>query len=85
MTSRPISSNTSTFHTAPSAEGFVGAGPGSSCASTSVTGAFRFSMRFMLATRRPVSDVWCVVCAPKQWPWDGLPICLSRSVTAMAT
>jgi len=50
MTSLPISSKTKTFHTAPSAEAFVGSWLGSSCASMSVIGALRFSMRFMLAT-----------------------------------
>lgn len=49
MTSLPISSNTSTFHTAPSAEVFVASWVASSCASMSVMGAFRFSMRLMLA------------------------------------
>jgi hypothetical protein len=52
MTSLPISSKTKTFHTAPSVDAFVASLLGSSCASTSVMGAFRFSMRFMLATRR---------------------------------
>lgn len=51
MTSLPISSNTKTFHAAPSVEVFVGSVVGSSWASTSVTGALRFKMRFMLAGR----------------------------------
>jgi hypothetical protein len=56
MTSLPISSNTRTFHTAPSA-GVVASWVASSWASMSVTGAFRFSMRLMLATCRPVSCI----------------------------
>ena len=60
MTSLPISSNTSTFHTAPSAEVFVASWLGSSCASMSVMGAFRFNMRLMLAVAQEVSRLPCI-------------------------
>ena len=79
MTSLPISSNTKTFHTAPSADGFAGSLFDSSCASTSVMGAFKFRMRFMLAAVRHVS----YIRNPEKR--RGRPICLSRNVTAMAT
>lgn len=53
MTSLPISSNTSTFHIAPPGAMVSGALCESSCASTSVTGALRFKIRFMLAAQEP--------------------------------
>jgi hypothetical protein len=49
MTSLPVSSNTSTFHTAPSADVLFDSWLASSCTSMSVMGAFRFNMRLMLA------------------------------------
>ena len=57
MTSLPISSNTRTFHTAPSVDAFVGSLLESSCASTSVIGALRFRMRLMLATTWHISCI----------------------------
>jgi hypothetical protein len=57
ITSRPISSKTRTFHTAPSADVPVVSWPASSCASTSVMGALRFRMRLMLASEAHVSEL----------------------------
>ena len=74
MTSLPISSKTKTFHVAESVDGSL---IGSSCASTLVTGALRFRMRLMLA-RGLHQPNFCEPSAAR------LPICLSRSVTAMA-
>jgi hypothetical protein len=78
MTSLPISSKTSTFHAAPSAGAAVASWLASSCASMSVMGALRFSMRLMLARTRQVSCIH----SPKA-EHEHVPICLSRNVTAM--
>lgn len=77
MTSLPISSKTSTFHIAPP-EAASGASLASFWASTSVMGALRFRMRFMLARKSTVS-----LRAHRGTVGRArVPICLSRSETA---